>query len=1151
MRLLLLILFSIFFCGFVFSQELSNHRVKEFLISNDTTQIDNQAIVPFSEIVRLNEAIIKNSIYEINYAEGLFIVKDASLKGETIKITYKTIPVSFTESFEHKKMNVIESKDSIVMNPFFYEYTPAKDDIFYLNGLNKSGSISRGASFGNNQDLAINSSLNLQLSGKISNNVNILASISDDNIPIQAEGNTQQLQDFDKVFIQLYDESWKLTAGDFFVRQPKSYFLNINKKAQGGSFEIALKPSKKDDFKTITPFASAAVSKGKYARQSIIGVEGNQGPYRLRGNENETFIIVLSGTEKIYVDGKLLKRGAENDYIIDYNTAELTFTPKFLITKDSRIVAEFDYSERNYSRTMFNFGTEYESKKLKLNFNYFSEQDVKNQPLLQDLTDSQKKLLSEIGDSLELAVVPNINQVAFNENLVLYKMVDTLGYDSVFIYSTNPDSAIYQLGFSQVGQNNGNYVLIQSSGNGRVYEWVEPIAGIPQGNYEPVILLVTPKKIEMATFGGEYLFSEYSKISWEGAMSNNDLNTFSSKDRDDDLGYAFKLKSDNSVLLSKEKDDWKMNVGGGYEFIDKNFKGIGPFRNIEFQRDWNISSVIFTSNQHAASSYLGFEKSKKLNIQYSINILDNANEYRGVKNIISANVNLKGFRLVNNSSYLITEGFNNTEFIRNKSTLTKDISWLVLGAESELEQNKFFLANSDSLTASSFRFLIWKGFIQNADTSINKFLISYKQRVDDAASSTLFKPIARAEDVELSYALLKNKNHVLRSSFIYRKLYILEPNLTTEKPDENILSRVEYNARFLKSAVTSNTFYQIGSGLEVKKEFSFVEVQPGQGTHTYLGDLNGNGASDLNEFEVAAFKDQANFIKIFTPTNEYVRTYTNEFNQGLFLNPETQWGTSYGFKKFIARFANRTNYRVNRKTADKTDYFNPFISNINDSTLVTTNLGFLNTIFFNKTNTKWSMDYTYQDNQDKSLLTNGIESRRTIIRTFKTRWNITRTFTLQNLFSNGIKSNKSEFFTNQNYYLTNYEAEPKITFQPDVKFRWSVLFNYKEKHNSELNGGEILKAQKFGTEVRYNIASKGSLMLNINLIKNDYSSAANNTLISYEMLEGLLPGTNTTWELVYQQNLSKHMQLSLNYNGRKSDETPVIHVGGVQVRAFF
>lgn len=1087
----------------------------------------------------------------MDYINSLLIIKDSSLLNKQIKIIYKILPISFDESFEHKKITVIESKDSVVMNPFMLEYTPVKDDIFYLNGLNKSGSISRGASFGNNQDLAVNSSLNLQLSGKISDNVNILASISDDNIPIQAEGNTQQLQDFDKVFIQFYDDNWKLTAGDFFVRPSKSYFLNVNKKAQGGSFEVTLNPSKKNEFRTITPFVSAAVSKGKYARHPIQGIEGNQGPYRLKGNENETYIIVLSGTEKIYVDGKLLKRGTEHDYIIDYNTAELTFTSNFLITKDSRIIAEFDYSEKNYSRTMLNFGTEYESKKLKLNFNYFSEQDLKDQPLLQDLNDREKKLLSEIGDSLELAVVPNIKNVAFSENLVLYKMVDTLGYDSVFVYSTNPDSAIYQLGFSLVGQNRGNYILIQSSANGRVYEWVEPIGGIPQGIYEPVILLVTPKKIEMTTFGGEYLFSEYSKISWEGAVSNNDINTFSSKDSKDNIGYAMKMKSDNAILLSKEKEAWRLNIGAGYEFIDNYFKAIGPFRNIEFQRDWNISSIVFTSDQHAVSSYFGFEKSKIFDMKYFVNYLDNSVEYRGIKNAISTTVSIKGFRLISLSSYLKTEGINNTEFIRNKSTLTKDISWLVLGVENELEQNKFFIPKTDTLLANSFRFLIWKGFVHNADTSINKFLVSYKQRIDDAPYITLFKPIARAEDIEISYAFLKNPNHVLRSNVIYRKLYIIEPTLTSNQPDENILSRVEYSSRFLKSAITSNTFYQIGTGLEVKKEFSFVEVQPGQGTHAYLGDINNNEVSDLNEFEVAIFKDQANYIKIFTPTNQFIRTYTNEFNQGLFLNPETQWGDKMGIKKFISRFANRTNYRVNRKSSDKTDYFNPFAGNVADSNLVTTNQGFLNTIFFNKTNTKWSLDYTYQQNQEKSLLTNGIESRKTIIRTVKTRWNITRVFTLQNIFSNGIKSNSSQFFTNQNYYLSNYEAEPKLTFQPNVKFRISVFYNYKEKFNSVIYGGEILKAHKIGSEIRYNIASKGSIMINVNYIENKYNNAINNTIVSYEILEGLLAGQNTTWEVIYQQNLSKHMQLNLNYNGRKSNDTPIIHVGGVQVRAFF
>jgi len=58
-------------------------------------------------------------------------------------------------------------------------------------------------------------------------------------------------------------------------------------------------------------------------------------------------------------------------------------------------------------------------------------------------------------------------------------------------------------------------------------------------------------------------------------------------------------------------------------------------------------------------------------------------------------------------------------------------------------------------------------------------------------------------------------------------------------------------------------------------------------------------------------------------------------------------------------------------------------------------------------------------------------------------------------------------------------------------------------------------------------------------------------LCAYDMLEGLQNGKNTTWNLSAQRNLGSSMQLSLNYDGRKSENTKAIHTGGVQFRAYF
>ena len=1137
---------------------LSNLRKKQVSTLKDSLAFDSLSIIP--RTFRING--IPDSNYRIDELNAILIWKQKPAT-DSVWIFYRVFPQKLNAVAQ--RMNYDSVMSNFIGQPFTPNYgtDPRNESFFNFGNISYNGSFGRGISFGNSQDAVVTSNLNLQLNGYLADSIEIAAAITDNNIPIQPDGTTQQLNEFDRIFLSFKKNNWQLSLGDIDLRQNQLYFLNFYKRLQGAAFETTSKIGRNTFNKSVV---SGSIAKGKFTRNIFQGQEGNQGPYRLIGANNEFFFVVLANTERVFIDGILMQRGEDQDYVINYNTAEIAFTPRRMITKDSRIQVEFEYADRNYlNSNIYLFNETNFAEKFKLRVGFFNNADAKNSPINQELDVNQKRFLDSIGGNINLAFYPNAVIDTFSMNKILYKKIDTTfnggtASDSIFVYSTNPDSAFYSLSFIEVGQGLGDYIPDFNGANGKVYRWVEPIGGIKQGRFLPAIFLVTPKKLQVASMGMDYKISKRTTISTEVATSYYDVNLFSKKDNSNNRGFAGKAMLNNTIPLGSSPKGLKLVNDFGFEYVDSKFKPLERLRNVEFTRDWGLPLVVLPQDETiiTASTQLADVKNNSLKYQFTRYL--RGDDFQGFRNTLTHVQDIKGWRF--NNMFMISNVDTRTEdgyFLRPRVDISKKFAKLKnhsVGFTYSLEKNVSRSKLTDTLTPRSFSFEIFEVKLRSDETKLNQYMISYFTRTDAYPVGKDLIAADRSQNITVGSELLKSERHKFRFNTTYRKLDILRPGLTNQKADNSLLGRVQYSVDEWKGLLTGDLLYELGAGQEQKRDLAFLEVPAGQGEYTWI-DYNGDGIQQLNEFEIALFPDQAKFIRIFTPTNEFIKASFTSFNYSISLNPRAVINLTEAPKlsRFIARINLQSSLQISKKEiADGSIQFNPFKGNINDTALITLGSIFINTFSFNRFSSKWGFDINNSRNNGKALLTYGYESRELNDWNFKSRWNITKVIALTFAGKTGINklTSSNPKFDNKNYNIKQVMVEPGINITKGSNFRLILGYRIADKENSQ-GGKEESISNAVNMEVKYNILQNTSMLAKFtfnNITFNTKDPIANtNSPAAYIMLDGLLPGKNFLWTLDFTKRLSNSLELNMQYEGRKPGTAKTVHIGRASIRA--
>ncbi|MFU8860895.1 MAG: hypothetical protein ACNA8K_10755 [Cyclonatronaceae bacterium] len=1082
--------------------------------------------------------------------------------GEVRALTfrYRKIPVTLQPQYRARELVPADS-DTTGSQPgstVLISRPVTGSDLFGDSQLTRSGSLTRGISFGSNRDFSLESGLRFELSGFITDDVEVLATLTDQTTPIQPDGSTQNLREFDKVYIRLNSPYGQIQLGDIDVSLQNSQFARVQRRLQG----VDVLTSSQE---TGTLNAAGAVVRGEFRTQSISGSDGIQGPYRLSGSQGEQFIIVLAGTERVFLDGTRVNRGEENDYVIDYGLGEITFTPGRIITNASRIVVEFQYITQEYTRTMI--ATEADATslmggRLEVGASFIRESDDKNLLSEFGLTDEERLILEMAGNNPEQANISGVDSVGFGResDYILYSRQDTVQQGqtyTIFRHQPGDTTAVFRVRFSRVDDSTGSYRRAGSTSNGIVYEWVGP----GQGNYEPFRRIPAPENRIMATIRSRYRLTPAITVHGELAGSSFDRNRFSNigNASNNDSGYQAGI-----IMSETETVAGLVTVGFSHRYTGRNFSYFDRVRDVEFDRVWNITDTGMTS-ERISEADLTWKPSGGTRLEYTFGLLDrdDTNAHRHRAGFMTREKGLPFIDYDLNFADSREALFNvKGEWLKQTGTAGYDIPagphTVTPAIRAEHENREQFRAGTDSLTGQSLRFTdLMPGITYRTSEDRFKASVSYAFRNDSRADNGIMRK--ESSSLTRRFSMDYRPGSVLQTSntVAFRKREYSDYFRETLQFQDNRSVVVQSSTLFrpMDRFLDLLLFYEINTESRALLQETFIEVGPELGQYIWT-DLNNDGVQQVDEFFPATVPGEGIYVKQFIPSDEQFPVVSLNTRLRGRIIPERIIGADASNSTLLEILRNIElnsilDIRERNTTSRLEDVYLLKLNTFRDDSLtIDGRLYWQQEIDLFTQNRLFDLRFSVEQNLGLNRRATGLDEQESVSFRFYSTLRTRRGWQLILSGRSGVSMNTSENLPGRNYDIRDIGVEPEIRYEISRAWQIGIGSSVVRKTDRFSDGDATLNTIRLRADTRVfagrGIQGQGRIEYRSNRLNGTTSS-----LGEFEMTEGAGLGNTLLWSAGFSWRVSEFIRATVNYDGRTIADRAAVQTLRVVLTAVF